>query len=76
MQGFDETQRPAFGRVAHRRAGLLGPRRSLLRQLLDHLLDWQRRYEERQAVLEMDERLLRDMGVSRRDLLDYVDGRK
>lgn len=75
MQGFDETQRPAFGRVAYRRTGSIGHRRSLLRQLLDRLLDWQRRYEERQAVLEMDERLLRDMGVSRQELLDYVDGR-
>ena len=40
----------------------------LLIRLIDLLLTWQQRASERRSLLEVDERMLRDMGLSRADL--------
>lgn len=40
-------------------------RRGLVSALLDNLFAWQARAEERQALAQLDERLLRDIGLNR-----------
>lgn len=45
-----------------------GRRKGLLRRVLERLMLWQSRAAERTALAELDERLLRDMGLSRRDV--------
>ncbi len=45
-----------------------GRRFGLLRRALERLMLWQSRAAERTALAELDERLLRDMGLSRRDV--------
>jgi uncharacterized protein YjiS (DUF1127 family) len=48
--------------------------RDIVLGLVDWAIEWQRRAEERQHVLELDERLLRDMGTTRPELLRALDG--
>lgn len=54
-------------RGAARRLAPLPPlaNRSLLHRVLGVLMLWQARAEERHALAEMDERILRDIGVDR-----------
>ncbi len=58
-------------RVGASRPPLRRPRRwrKPLLRLVRLLIDWQRRAEERQAIEELDERMLRDIGASRIALL-------
>lgn len=58
----------AAGRVSS--VGTLSTRIfNAFRQLGEGLATWQRRVEYRQHLLELDERLLRDIGLSRYDAL-------
>lgn len=49
------------------------PRRTRARlrlvELFDVLLTWQQRAKDRRSLLELDDRLLRDIGLSRADIL-------
>lgn len=63
---------PAAGRSERRgirRSIRLGSRPSggVLRRPLVFLMEWQARAEERYTLAEMDERLLRDMGIRREE---------
>lgn len=51
------------------RATARRPRRNLFLQVLHGLMALQRRAEERDRILELDDRMLRDIGLSRSDLL-------
>ncbi|HEY5701164.1 MAG TPA: DUF1127 domain-containing protein [Gammaproteobacteria bacterium] len=42
---------------------------SVFKKLANILVTWQRRVENRQHLLDLDERLLRDIGLSRYDAL-------
>ncbi len=54
-----------FGAVAGHRRPLIGLVAGLPRRLLDTLLLWQERVSQRRQLMQMDERLLKDIGVSR-----------
>ncbi len=51
-----------------------GPRRHWAQQALDTLLEWRDRARERHALAQLDDRMLRDIGVSRADV--YCEYRK
>ena len=53
------------------------PRRNLILMLLHAVMELQRRAEERERILTMDERMLRDIGLSRSELLrSYTHGNR
>ncbi|MCG8356993.1 MAG: DUF1127 domain-containing protein [Kiloniellales bacterium] len=45
----------------------LGARLWLLR-FFDRLIEWQTRYQERQRLRQLDDRILRDIGLTRADI--------
>jgi uncharacterized protein YjiS (DUF1127 family) len=78
MSSIDDPYRIAGSKPAMRsrpatwrsRALVLGP---LLLRGVSWLMELQRRDEMRQQVREMDERMLRDIGARREDLLAAID---
>lgn len=53
-----------------RAAAVFAParRRSLLAVALDRLFEWQERAAQRRALLALDDRLLKDVGLTRADV--------
>ncbi|WP_421706882.1 DUF1127 domain-containing protein [Algihabitans sp.] len=68
MSSIDQPLRIS-GSLPAVRATTRRPRRNLLLQILHGLMALQRRAEERERILELDDRLLRDIGLSRSELL-------
>ncbi|WP_208539292.1 DUF1127 domain-containing protein [Algihabitans albus] len=68
MSSIDQPQRIS-GTVPLLRAPLRRPRRNPFMHLLHALMALQRHAEERERILELDDRMLRDIGVSRSELL-------
>jgi uncharacterized protein YjiS (DUF1127 family) len=75
MSSIDRPLRIAGTTPALRRRPAPIRRGFWLLRLLHAAMEWQRRAEERQQVLEMDMRLLRDIGASREELLRAIDRR-
>lgn len=61
-----DTARPAF----QARIGFAPRRSGFLAAILDRLLEWQERNRSRILLGRLDDRMLRDMGISRADV-DY-----
>lgn len=61
-----EARRPA--RDLAPTTGLLGAVDSVLERVVDALFAWQRRLADRAALRALDDRMLRDIGLSRADI--------
>ena len=74
MSSIDQPLRIS-GTAPVLRARTRGPHRSLILTVLRAVMELQRRAEERERILDLDERMLRDIGLSRSELLrSYTHG--
>ena len=65
---------PSGGWFAPNAAPAARPRRHWALQALDTLLEWRERAQQRHALARLDDRMLRDIGLSRADV--YCEYRK
>jgi uncharacterized protein YjiS (DUF1127 family) len=75
MSSIDDPLRIAASRPSVRSARRRSYGLGLFGRVLHALMEAQRRAEDHQHVREMDERLLRDIGVSRIELLRQMEQR-
>lgn len=68
VHGLERVVRGSGGRVPAR-GDAASSAGALMRSLYDTLRGWQRRYEGRRRLAELDDRLLRDVGLTRAQVI-------